>query len=86
MILMNQNLKQLIQAFDVAQNFETNMKVNIMTTVVPGLITIYGAFFLGLNIAHSVILNDIGVVIGASNAIWPWLKERRQADRAATRQ
>ena len=84
-ILMNQNLNQVLQAFDVAQNFETNMKLNLTTTIMPGIITVFGAFFLGFGIAHSVILNDIGVIIGASNAIWPWLKERRQAERAATR-
>jgi len=84
-ILMNQNLKQLICAFDVAQNFETNMKLNLTATIIPGVITVFGAFFLGFGIAHSVILNDIGVIIGASNAIWPWLKERRHAERAATR-
>jgi len=75
-ILMNQNLNQLIQAFDVAQNFEKNMKLNIMSTVIPGVITLYGAFFLGFGVVSSVILNDIGVVIGASNAIWPWLREQ----------
>ena len=77
-ILMNQNLTQLIQALDVAQRFETNMKFNTIITILPGLITIYGAFFLGFGMAHSVIMNDIGVVIGVSNAVWPWFKEQRK--------
>ena len=81
-VLMNQDLNQLIQAFEVAQNFKRNMKLNLTATIIPGVITVFGAFFLGFGIAHSVILNDIGVVIGASNAIWPWLKERRHAERA----
>lgn len=82
-ILMNQNLTQLIQALDVGQRFETNMKFNTIITILPGLITIYGAFFLGFGMAHSVIMNDIGVVIGVSNAVWPWFKERRHAEQAA---
>lgn len=82
-VLMNQDLNQLIQAFDVAQHFERNMQLNLIVTVIPGVITVFGAFFLGFGIAHSVILNDLGVMIGASNAIWPWLKEGRNINRAS---
>ena len=81
-ILMNQDLNQLICAFDVAQHFERNMKLNLTTTIVPGLITIYGAFFLGFGIVHSVISNNTGLMIGVSNAIWPWLKEQKLGHRA----
>jgi hypothetical protein len=71
---MYQTLTPLICAFDVAQNYKNNMKFNIFTCTLPGIITLFGALFLGFGIAHSVILNDIGMIIGASNAIWPFLR------------
>ena len=77
-VLMNQNLTQLIQAFDVAQNYDRNMKFNIMTSTLPGVITLFGALFLGFGIAHSVILNGISLTIGASNSIWPFLREQKK--------
>ena len=77
-VLMNQNLEQLIQAFDIADKFKSNMSVNTITTVLPGVITVFGAFFLGFGVAHSVILNDIGMIIGASNAIWPFFREQKK--------
>ena len=77
-VLMNQNLEQLIQAFDIADKFKSNMTVNTITTVLPGVITVFGAFFLGFGVAHSVILNDIGMIIGASNAIWPFFREQKK--------
>ena len=81
LVLMNQDLNQLIAAFEVAQNFKNNMKLNLTSTIIPGVITVFGAFFLGFGIAHSVILNDIGVVIGAGNAIGPFFREQRKKQR-----
>ena len=70
-VLMDQSLNQLVQLFDIAQKFERNMKVNLMATVVPGLTTIGGVFLLHFGILHSIILNNIGVAVGASNAMLP---------------
>ncbi len=77
-VLMNQDLNQLLQVFEVARQFRTNMKLNLTANMVPGVIIVFGALFWGFGVAHSVILNDIGVVIGASNAVWPWLREQRE--------
>ncbi|MGB0386453.1 MAG: heavy metal translocating P-type ATPase [Ardenticatenaceae bacterium] len=77
-VLMKQDLNQLLQLFDVAHDFERNMKANLVTTIVPGVITLFGAFFLGFGVVHSVIVNNIGNFIGASNAVWPWFKEGKK--------
>jgi Cu2+-exporting ATPase len=76
-VLMDKSLNQLVQLFDIAQNFERNMKVNLMATIVPGLTTIGGVFFLHFGIIHSILLNNIGVAVGASNAMWPLFKHQR---------
>lgn len=77
-ILMNQDLKQLVQILDIAQEFKQNMQVNVLTTILPGLVTVYGAFFLGFGLTHSVILNTAGLLVGTSNASWPWLKAQQK--------
>lgn len=76
-VLMNQDLTQLISAFDVAQNYKKNMKFNITTSTLPGVITLFGTLFLGFGVVHSVILNGISLTVGASNAAWPFLREQR---------
>ncbi|HIE01282.1 MAG TPA: heavy metal translocating P-type ATPase [Thiotrichaceae bacterium] len=76
-VLMDQSLKQLVQVFDIAQNFEGNMKVNLMATILPGLMTIGGVYFLHFGIIHSIILNNIGVAAGASNAMLPLIKHQQ---------
>ena len=76
-VLMDQSLNQLVQVFDIAQNFERNMKVNLMATIVPGLMTIGGVFLLHFSIIHSIILNNIGLAAGASNAMLPLFKHQK---------
>ena len=74
---MDESLNQLVQLFDIAQNFERNMKVNLMATIVPGVMSISGVFFLHFSIIHSIILNNIGGAVGASNAMWPLFKHQK---------
>jgi len=40
--------------------------------------TLFGAFYLGFGITHAIIWNDIGAIIGASNSVWPWFKQRKE--------
>ena len=84
-VLMKQDLNQLLQVFDVAHHFERNMEVNLITSIVPGVITLFGAFFLGFGLAHSVILKNIGALIGGWNAVWPWLKEQKKLKQPSQR-
>jgi heavy metal translocating P-type ATPase len=76
-VLMDQSLNQLIQVFKIAWHFEQNMKVNLMATILPGLVTICGVYFLHFGIIHSIILNNIGVAVGASNAMLPQIKHQQ---------
>ncbi len=73
-ILMDETLNQLIQLFELAKNFNANMNNTLVTTVVPGLITLSGAFFLHFGIASSIILNQMGFAAGMGNVMLPLLK------------
>ena len=51
-ILMDKSLKQLTHLFDISDYLRDNLNVGFLTTIVPGVITIGGVFFLsfGLNL------------------------------------
>jgi Cu2+-exporting ATPase len=68
-ILMNQNLMQLLEAFDIAEQYTSNMKLNTKITTLPGFVIVFGTLFFHFGMVHSVILNGSSLVIGASNSM-----------------
>jgi P-type E1-E2 ATPase len=80
-VLMDESLNQLIQVFEIAEDFAANMVVNVAMTILPGLITIGGVFFLHFGLIHSVILNDIGVILGSFNSMLPRMTHHREKKR-----
>jgi Cu2+-exporting ATPase len=80
-ILMDGSLNQLPKLFDLAQDFDYNMKVSFMTLMLPTLIGISGAFFLHFGLVHSIILNQIGLFAGLSNSSWPLLQNKKRSDK-----
>ena len=80
-ILMNQNLSQIIEAFDIAKFFKENMKANFAVTTLPGLTIVFGALFFHLGIIASLILNQVGLMIGVGNAVLPLLKQQKQQEK-----
>ncbi|CAK0764264.1 Heavy metal translocating P-type ATPase [Gammaproteobacteria bacterium] len=72
-VLMRENLNQLIPLFDLASNFDKNMNISFMTTLIPGMICIGGAFFLRFGIFTSIMLYNIGLITGVGNAMIPRL-------------
>ena len=70
-ILMNQTLDQLAQAFHLADEFDAHMKKAFLTTVVPETISVGGAFMLHFGIFSAIILNQLGLYSGMANAMWP---------------
>jgi cation transport ATPase len=68
-ILMNQNLMQLLEAFDIAEQYTSNMKLNTKITTLPGFMIVFGTLFFHFGMVHSVILNGSSLVIGASNSM-----------------
>ncbi|MGB0383940.1 MAG: HAD-IC family P-type ATPase [Ardenticatenaceae bacterium] len=83
-ILMDGNLKQLENIFELAQGFENNMNNTLITSVVPGVITISGVFFLHFGLASSVILNNLGLMAGLSNVMWPLLAPSKESNKQET--
>ena len=77
-ILMDQSLSQLSKLFQIAKDLDINMKTTLMATLIPGIVTVSGAFFLNFHLIHSIVLNQIGFGVGLSNTMRPILKYRKE--------
>jgi Cu2+-exporting ATPase len=77
-VLMDGSLKQLVQLFDVAKNYNHNLKQSFLITLIPTATAVGGILFLHFGIAASVILYYAGLAAGMSNTIRPMLKKRRK--------
>ncbi len=70
-ILMDGNLTQLVNLFAIAAELEKNMKVSLVTSIVPSMVTIAGALFLNFGVLSAVWLYNIGFLVGMANAMRP---------------
>ncbi len=84
-ILMDESLNKLIVAFDIANHFDSNMKTNMLATIIPGLVTIAGVLFLHFTILDSVILNQMGFWTGMVNTALPLRTREKKVARATPR-
>ena len=79
-ILMDESLKQLPQLFEVAYEYDANLKTLMTTTFLPSLLSLGGVFFLGATSAAALVLFNFSLVGGLVNAIWPALENRAEAE------
>lgn len=81
LILMDQSLHQLDHLFDVAQQFNTNMKITLATALIPGFVCVGGVFLLHFGVFSAMMLYNFSLVAGVGNAMLPWFQstwEQRQ--------
>jgi Cu2+-exporting ATPase len=79
-VLMDASLNQLAHLFEIAQDFEHNMRGNLITTLVPGIFCIGGVFFLHLGIVSAVMIYNVGLAAGVTNAMLPMVKHQINAN------
>ncbi|MGQ4810248.1 Potassium-transporting ATPase ATP-binding subunit [Candidatus Entotheonellaceae bacterium PAL068K] len=70
-ILMEQSLSQLCDVFDLGQAFDRNVKRSFLATIVPGILSMAGTLFLGTGLTTSMLLNQLGLWVGAANSMVP---------------
>lgn len=73
-VLMDEGLHRLDALFDLAASFDTNMDRTFAVLLVPAVIGVSGAFLLGFGIAHTLVLNIIGLFFGIGNSMTPLLE------------
>jgi Cu2+-exporting ATPase len=80
-ILMDESLRQLAQLFEIAAEYNANLKTLMSTTFGPGLVSLASVFLLGAGNGTALALFNLSMVAGLVNGIWPAL--RQQADEIA---
>ncbi|MEM7538401.1 MAG: heavy metal translocating P-type ATPase [Chloroflexota bacterium] len=77
-ILMNENLNQFTQLFDIAHAFDKNLNKTLMISILPGVFIVGGVFFFHLSLIQSIVVNRIGFASGFLNTMLPLIKHHRQ--------
>jgi Cu2+-exporting ATPase len=83
-ILMDESLRQLVRIFEIAAEYNANLKTLMGTTFGPGLVSLVSVFLLGAGNGTALALFNLSMVAGLVNGIWPALQQ--QADEIAVQQ
>ncbi|MGQ4807047.1 Potassium-transporting ATPase ATP-binding subunit [Candidatus Entotheonellaceae bacterium PAL068K] len=78
LILMDASLGQLDAVFELAQNFDANLKKSLVATFGPGLLCVGGVFFLHFRVLRTFMLYSLSLGAGVANAMLPRLRAAAQ--------
>jgi len=70
-LLLEADLNQLTQLFDLTHSFTTNMRTTLGLSVLPALISITGVVFFGFGLAQVEVMNMSSLVMALGNAMRP---------------
>jgi len=73
-VLMDESLRRLTHLFELARDYESNLRTLLMTTFIPGMASMAGVFFLGTRAAAALALFNLSMIAGLLNAVWPALQ------------
>lgn len=77
-VLMDGTLKQLEHMFDLAQDFNANMRDNLIISTIPTAIGLGGVFLLHWGVFTVAMLSQGTLFVGISNTMLPLLKRQRR--------
>ncbi len=72
-VLIDGTLKRLPELFELAQSWQSNMRMTMFTSIAPAAFLVGGVFFLNFGIYISVILFNISLAASVANAMRPTL-------------
>lgn len=70
-VLMDGSLRHLPDLLDIAAELKRNLNRGWLFNIVPGTLTIFGAFFWHFSIITAILLTQSGLALGVVNAILP---------------
>jgi Cu2+-exporting ATPase len=82
-VLMDGTLNQLCQMFNIVQDFEVNMKNNLLLSTIPSAASLTGIVFFHWGVVAGVGISTFVLFTGIANSLSPLLKHQR--DEAGTR-
>ncbi len=74
-VLMDTTLKRLEYVFDLAGKFNSNQKIGIACSTIPGIICTGGVFFSYFGLPSVLIFYNISAITGLGSAMLPLLQE-----------
>ncbi len=83
-VRMDASLDQFAGLFDLADAYNANMRTNYVASMVPGMVVIGGVFLLHFGVIASIMLYNLGLVLGVANAMSPLLRLRHEPVSPAT--
>ena len=81
-VLLDESLEQLCRVFDLAERFDSNMRLSFAMTIVPSILGLGGAFFAGFGLVQPILLNSAGLALGATNTMLPVMKLHQEEEEA----
>jgi len=79
-ILLDQNLQQVGQLFDLAAGLKANMRNNVVITIISSALTVGAVYVWHVGVAGSLLINNLGLASGVINATLPLLRQRDEGD------
>lgn len=76
----DRDLLRLLMLFDLAQRMHTQMQGNLVSSIVPGVITIAGVYLFSFGIVAACVVYTAGLAGGIANAMLPLVLPYRQQD------
>ena len=76
-ILLDNNLTQLCELFDLSTAFITRAKTSYAIVTLPGILGISGTLFFHFGLTPVMILPQIGLIIGVLHSIYPLLQNNQ---------
>lgn len=70
-VFMEESLNRLIDLLDISRQLADNLKTSWGIILVPNLLCIGGAFFLGFGVMASVFANNVAVIAALGNSLMP---------------
>jgi heavy metal translocating P-type ATPase len=70
-VFMEDNLWKLCEFRDISRHLDNNVKLSWQIILVPNLLCIAGAFFLGFGVMASVLANNVAAIAALANGLRP---------------
>lgn len=83
-VLLDEGLGRLGDLFTIADDFNKTLTTSFVLSIAPGVLNIFGAFFLHFGFMHSVICNQIGFWASVGSSMQPALKTAVSKDDGLT--
>jgi Cu2+-exporting ATPase len=71
---MEDSLAKVLQLQDISRDLQRNINRSWGLILVPNMICIGGAFFLGFGVMHSMVFNQLGGLLALGNGLLPLRK------------